>query len=899
MNPVTKESIVQYFKYVLADPNDPQSKNHFEPITDQSDLDHIENADKKEVVDKTYLKDKEALEIAVGQKLDNVDEHKIVYNSKTPPTDNNAAVIAKQYFKITDNQSGAEPVYVVQLTDGNETHYYKYNGEIFDKTANVDDDVAAAINADALAIDYAPEELIESLKEEVEDNKEIPETWGNYEVMTSDGEPNSLNKAQYFPYIIDGKTVYFHPDNSDDYDGGIETIFVDNTGNLWKIHTDDESQDKTLIKLNETETTEFNTNVPDKFRQTTYLENSEGTPSNVELTPEQQAIKEALGKEIGVDQTRFVQIGDELYIVKKDGTSLPANTAVYTLVKPLIKPKTTIPDPTKSLEQVTEVTNPGINITLTDYTVTGTSDGDNGVGKDGLADREVRNAGINKDKKLKFSDGGSIKSGVAAYNKSNPNGYPKIVAPELSNGYPTVDGESLAYLFNGSSTTGSSNNYVTNQPLKMFISDGHGGYSFDSSKYHTVFDDQAGDPSNLGDMLVYNKANKASDGSGGQFFPLDKGFKFFNGNNAQGYNLKGNNAPNHFFGMKMEFSYIHPKGGMVDDGDSLTDKKIPMVFNFSGDDDFWLFIDGKLVLDIGGIHSKLAGSINFKDGKVSVNGKATQSLPSLLGADWDQADKSHEIKIFYLERGHGHSKLQMSFNLQIPEDYHAEKTSYGVETTPDKTEYVYGMHENYAKTDSPLYTYAENERFGIRTTEDETTPPGPGGPETPGPGPSTPDPDPTPDPEVTPPTPEAPTPETPTPETPTTPEDDIELPQALPSDDKKGNDKKKTSSSNKTGKKDGVLYLKSNPGSGANGSGSTGTGLQALNAKGGSTFKYTSNDAVKPASASTNATQKDQELKTASMLPQTGDTHTANWLAVLGLSMLGLLGLVKFRRRRD
>lgn len=242
----------------------------------------------------------------------------------------------------------------------------------------------------------------------------------------------------------------------------------------------------------------------------------------------------------------------------------------------------------------------------------------------------------------------------------------------------------------------------------------------------------------------------------------------------------------------------------------------------------------------------------------------------------------------------------MSFNLQIPEDYHAEKTSYGVQKIQGETQYVYGEHENYAKTENSLYTYAENERFGIRTIEDEITPPDPG----PGPGPSTPDPDPTPDPEVTPLTPEAPTPETPTPETPTTPEDDIELPQALPSDDKKGNDKKKTSSSNKTGKastskKDGVLYLKSNPGSGANGSGSTGTGLQALNAKGGSTFKYSSNDAVKPASASTNATQKDQELKTASMLPQTGDTHTANWLAVLGLSMLGLLGLAKFRRRRN
>ncbi|GHP13263.1 hypothetical protein YK48G_06880 [Lentilactobacillus fungorum] len=246
--------------------------------------------------------------------------------------------------------------------------------------------------------------------------------------------------------------------------------------------------------------------------------------------------------------------------------------------------------------------------------------------------------------------------------------------------------------------------------------------------------------------------------------------------------------------------------------------------------------------------------------------------------------------------------------------YYAANINYGY-IEKGGTLYIYGEHEHYVKLDSPVFTYAMNERYGVKVTE--TTPPGPegpGGPETPGPGPSTPNPDPTPDPAATPsPTETTPVPEMPISETPTTPEDDIELPQALPADDKKGNDKKgnnkkESSSNNKTGKtstnkKDGVLYLKSNPGSGANGSGSTGTGLQALNAKSGNTFKYSSNDAVKPASASTNAThnttQKDQELKTASMLPQTGDTHATNWLAVIGLSMLGLLGLAKFRKRRN
>ena len=62
--------------------------------------------------------------------------------------------------------------------------------------------------------------------------------------------------------------------------------------------------------------------------------------------------------------------------------------------------------------------------------------------------------------------------------------------------------------------------------------------------------------------------------------------------------------------MTMSAKFIQPKDGKI--------KGNNMVFEFSGDDDVWVYIDGVLVLDIGGIHNVVSGSINFADGTVKV-----------------------------------------------------------------------------------------------------------------------------------------------------------------------------------------------------------------------------------------------------------------------------------------
>ncbi len=147
------------------------------------------------------------------------------------------------------------------------------------------------------------------------------------------------------------------------------------------------------------------------------------------------------------------------------------------------------------------------------------------------------------------------------------------------------------------------------------------------------------------------------------------------------------NDPDYNFGMELEASFVQTPSGRDAWGHD-------MIFEFTGDDDFWLYVDGELVIDLGGIHSALPGNVNFATGEVNVNGKIT-NLRDIFKANyksrnagaseaeinarlekffaWDPAANEcekvfkdyspHSMKIFYMERGKGASNLHMRFNL--------------------------------------------------------------------------------------------------------------------------------------------------------------------------------------------------------------------------------------------
>lgn len=151
-----------------------------------------------------------------------------------------------------------------------------------------------------------------------------------------------------------------------------------------------------------------------------------------------------------------------------------------------------------------------------------------------------------------------------------------------------------------------------------------------------------------------------------------------------------NGTPNYYFGMEVSANFVQQKNGQV----TQNGKKEPMVYEFNGDDDMWVFIDGILVLDIGGIHDAHSGKINFATGVVSwkdcVTGgtpvESTTTIKELFkasgyfpdGTAWDDNKvsdyfkgdtfkdySSHTMRMFYFERGAGASNLHMKFNLPV------------------------------------------------------------------------------------------------------------------------------------------------------------------------------------------------------------------------------------------
>lgn len=277
---------------------------------------------------------------------------------------------------------------------------------------------------------------------------------------------------------------------------------------------------------------------------------------------------------------------------------------------------------------------------------------------------------INSGHSLKFSDG---KNGVSEdYNKYD--GATRlslgIMQKRLgSDSYPTLNKgkvESSSYLFSTDKGTGkefySGANY-------LFKQDADGYYEYDSTKNFAQFN------KNTKEFTVYKVPGSSEDpinlqqgSKHGSFFP----FNTLGDRKYKDIPQISEKSPDFHFGMTMSAKFIQPKDGKINGNN--------MVFEFSGDDDVWVYIDGVLVLDIGGIHNEVPGSINFADGTVKV-GSNNYTLKNLFkeagaekegdfvsGKDIFKDYTAHTINFYYLERGKGDSNCKLKFNLPTVPD---------------------------------------------------------------------------------------------------------------------------------------------------------------------------------------------------------------------------------------
>lgn len=376
----------------------------------------------------------------------------------------------------------------------------------------------------------------------------------------------------------------------------------------------------------------------------------------------------------------------------------------------------------------------GTTINVFDYWITGQDDPDNVT--QSLRDQttnqlnERYTQGINANHTLKFGAGmGTSENNNENLLNSNDINYwtgdaaprQSIVSDELVNGYPELSGvngigtESLSYLFDGSSQTGKAAYMDVDGLLRV---DDQGYYYYNSQDNFAQFNS---DGNGSGSFTLYNRWGVEAAGSSpdGQFFPFNTGDEVFderNGqlveqqiNTSQGHRdlISTDEVINHYFGLNMSTRFIQQNGGYTaPDG---TQGRQEVTYNFSGDDDVWIYIDGVLVGDLGGIHDKTSIEINFVSGEVIVyddqdNNNEYNSdrdgapyrqttlyalFESALGDDFNAAafsgdtfadDTYHTLDFFYLERGNTDSNMSLKYNLvNIPESGIVKVDQYGDE----------------------------------------------------------------------------------------------------------------------------------------------------------------------------------------------------------------------------
>lgn len=239
----------------------------------------------------------------------------------------------------------------------------------------------------------------------------------------------------------------------------------------------------------------------------------------------------------------------------------------------------------------------------------------------------------------------------------------------------------------------SNKNVYTNVGLPFVYNSSDSYYTFDSDQFGAYFHTdrtQGTSATPASNANLYYSATPQSHNYEGQdrstkgWFPYD---------NTTSVNKAD---ADYYFGMNATIPFSMTKSGRMNDNDP---DSAPIKFEFSGDDDVWVFIDGKLVLDMGGIKNCLDSEINFADNtfritKPNTNGGGDlgdagsanganlsgklfndENGNGVLGMTRETfaAKDEHNLTVFYLERGAGSSNCKIKFNLPYNDNVSVQK----------------------------------------------------------------------------------------------------------------------------------------------------------------------------------------------------------------------------------
>lgn len=263
-----------------------------------------------------------------------------------------------------------------------------------------------------------------------------------------------------------------------------------------------------------------------------------------------------------------------------------------------------------------------------------------------------------------------------------PTAFQGIVKNSLSNNLPVFN-YTVADLFDPRIEADKTSVY-TNVGIPFEYNNGY--YVMDSRSTEYTYD------------ASENKFTAITTSNNGQFMPLGSG--------------------NYHFGMVAPITFSISNDGKTN-GEST-------VFQFSGDDDVWVFIDGKLVLDMGGVHQTVSGEINFETGetKVSYAYNSEKEInrtvenhnvytDSLGYASTEEGRNglstgTHTLAVFYVERGAGASNCKITFNFvpsisSVPVDVYFTKTDSEKNALPGAKFGLYASNDTNCTGDA-LYT---------------------------------------------------------------------------------------------------------------------------------------------------------------------------------------------------